>query len=512
VFFLTDIILSGDSISSPKSPEKAIDRPLPFADNESKGPAMGKRTKNSKTPHGKEIYQLLVQNGLDGMYIVTSAGFEYVNPAFAKLVGFSAEEICNTSFNIFDLVHPADKKLITERKDAREKQKALPSIYQFRIISKDGSIKHVEVNTVPLPGKKGRTLGILRDITDRKRAEDALLVKNAQFQSLIQAIPDIVYFKDANRLNLIINKAFEKAFHLEAAKIIGKTDEEFLPQDLADSCRASDEVVLRNGKPYRFQEKAAAPGGSIIVFETIKAPIFDAKGKTVGLVGVSRDITERKCAEDELRAALREKDVLLKEIHHRVKNNMQVISSLLNLQARYIKDPEVLEIFKESQRRIRSMALIHEKLYTSRSLSQIEFSSYLRSLASTLFSSLQISPSQVELKTDLEELSFDINTAIPCGLIVNELVSNSLKHAFPGARHGEILLRLRRAAGNEYLMSVRDNGVGFPDHIDFRETESLGMQLVNMLVDQIEGRIEIEKKAGTEFRVYFKEPKYRPRI
>jgi two-component sensor histidine kinase len=157
-------------------------------------------------------------------------------------------------------------------------------------------------------------------------------------------------------------------------------------------------------------------------------------------------------------------------------------------------------------------SLIHEKLYTSRSLSQIEFSSYLRSLASNLFSSLQINPRQVELKTDLEELSFDIQTAIPCGLIVNELVSNSLKHAFPGARHGEIHLGLRRSAGNEYLMSVKDNGVGFPDHIDFRKTESLGMQLVNMLVDQIEGRIEIERKTGTEFRVYFKKPKYKPRI
>ena len=474
---------------------------------------MEKRTKSPKTsPPGKEIYQLLVQNALDGMYIVTSAGFEYINPAFTELVGFGAEEICNTAFNIFDLIHPDDKKLITERKDAREKHAALPSIYQFRIISKDGRVKHVEVNTVPLPGKKGRTLGILRDITDRKQAEEALLVKNAQFQSLIQAIPDIVYFKDPERRNLIINRAFEKAFRLEAAKILGKTDEEFLPQDLANSYRASDETVLNSGKPYRYQEKSASQNGSFIVFETIKAPIIDADGKTVGVVGVSRDITEQKSVEEGLWAALQEKDVLLKEIHHRVKNNMQVISSLLNLQARYIKDPQVLEIFKESQRRIRSMALIHEKLYKSKSLSQIEFAGYLRTLASNIFSSLQISPRQVELKTDLEELSFDIQTAIPCGLIVNELVSNSLKHAFPGSRHGEIRLGLRRFAGNEYLISVKDNGVGFPDHLDFRETETLGMQLVNMLVDQLEGRIEIEQKTGTEFRVYFRELKYKPRL
>ena len=338
------------------------------------------------------------------------------------------------------------------------------------------------------------------------------LAQNAQFQSLVQAIPDIVYFKDPGRRNLIINKAFEKAFRLEAAKVIGKTDEEFLPKDLADSCRASDEAVLRSGKAFRFQEKAASQDGSFTVFETIKAPITDVNGKITGIVGVSRDITEQKTVEEGLRAALQEKDVLLKEIHHRVKNNMQVISSLLNLQARYIKDPEVLEIFKESQRRIRSMALIHEKLYKSRSLSQIEFAGYLRSLASNLFSSLQISPRQVELKTDLEELTFDIQTAIPCGLIVHELVSNSLKHAFPGARHGEIHLGLRRFAENEYLIRVKDNGVGLPAHLDLRETETLGMQLVNLLVDQIEGRIEVERKTGTEFRVYFKEPKYKPRI
>jgi len=389
--------LSDGSISSPKSPGKAIDHGLPFFNNESKGLGMEKRTKNSKTSSpGKQIYRQLAQN--------------------------------------------------------------------------------------------------------------------AQFQSLVQAIPDIVYFKDPGRRNLIINKAFEKAFRLEAAKVIGKTDEEFLPKDLADSCRASDEAVLRSGKAFRFQEKAASQDGSFTVFETIKAPITDVNGKITGIVGVSRDITEQKTVEEGLRAALQEKDVLLKEIHHRVKNNMQVISSLLNLQARYIKDPEVLEIFKESQRRIRSMALIHEKLYKSRSLSQIEFAGYLRSLASNLFSSLQISPRQVELKTDLEELTFDIQTAIPCGLIVNELVSNSLKHAFPGARHGEIHLGLRRFAENEYLIRVKDNGVGLPAHLDLRETETLGMQLVNLLVDQIEGRIEVERKTGTEFRVYFKEPKYKPRI
>jgi two-component sensor histidine kinase len=213
----------------------------------------------------------------------------------------------------------------------------------------------------------------------------------------------------------------------------------------------------------------------------------------------------RKKVEAQIKAQLQEKDVLLKEVHHRVKNNMQVISSLLNLQSRRVKDPAVSEMFKESQGRIRSMALVHERLYQSNDLSRIEFSEYLRNLATHLFHSYQADSSRLRLKIDAEEVFLNINTAIPCGLIVNELVSNALKHAFPDGRRGQLEIDLHRVAGDGYLLRVRDDGVGFPEKLDFRKTESLGMQIVNTLVDQVDGRMELYREKGTAFRLEFSE-------
>jgi len=190
---------------------------------------------------------------------------------------------------------------------------------------------------------------------------------------------------------------------------------------------------------------------------------------------------------------------------------MQVVSSLLNLQSRYIKDPRDAEIFRESQHRIRSMALVHEKLYQSRSLSLVEFGEYIRQLTSHLLYSSIKKPGKIELKLDGGELFFDIQTAIPVGLIVNELFSNALKHAFPGERKGEISIGLRRLSGEELLLTVKDNGVGFPAQIDPRRSESMGLQLMTLLVDQLDGRVEIERQAGTEFKIFFKEIKNRLR-
>jgi PAS domain S-box-containing protein len=215
------------------------------------------------------------------------------------------------------------------------------------------------------------------------------------------------------------------------------------------------------------------------------------------------DITERKLAEDKIKASLREKEVLLKEVHHRVKNNLQVISSLLNLQSRYVKDTEALEMFKESQTRVRSMALIHEKLYQSEDLARIDIAGYIRDLTTSLFHSYGASAATIKVKTDVHDILLDINTAIPCGLIINELVSNSLNHAFPDGRGGKLVIELRSHKDKHCSLIISDNGIGFPEDIDFRNTESLGMQLVITLVEQLDGTIELDRSKGTEFRIRF---------
>ncbi len=217
-----------------------------------------------------------------------------------------------------------------------------------------------------------------------------------------------------------------------------------------------------------------------------------------------KEVSERKKAEEMINHSLQEKVVLLREIHHRVKNNLQVISSLLNLQSASIDDPKSLEIFRESQSRVRSMALIHEKLYQSKDLNKIEFDEYINTLVRDLFTSYNVDPDKIVLNCNLEGIFLGVDTAILCGLIINELISNSLKYAFPNGKMGEISIGLTKSTNNGYTLVVRDNGIGFPENIDYRNTDSLGLQLVTTLTDQLGGNISLNRNGVTEFKITFK--------
>jgi len=242
------------------------------------------------------------------------------------------------------------------------------------------------------------------------------------------------------------------------------------------------------------------------------APIKDDKGKIVGVVLVFRDVSDRKMAEERLKASLKEKEVLIKEIHHRVKSNMQLIHSLLNIQSAQIKNKAVLHFIKELQNRIRSMALIHENLYHSKDLAKISFADCIRELTSGLFRSYGVDSDSIKLKEDVNNILLDVNTAIPCGLIVNELVSNSLKHAFPDDfKRGdnskyEIQIKMKPGENGKQTLIVGDNGVGFPEDLDIHHTESLDLQLINAFVNQLEGEIQLDRTNGTTFEITFDKP------
>jgi two-component sensor histidine kinase/CBS domain-containing protein len=218
------------------------------------------------------------------------------------------------------------------------------------------------------------------------------------------------------------------------------------------------------------------------------------------------ELAERKRTEEQLKTLVKEKDSLLKEIHHRVKNNLQIISSLLRLQSDYMKDEKVLALFKESQNRIRSMALIHEKLYQSKDILRISFSEYILDLTSTLLRSYTAVSQTVELHLEVNDIWLTIDTAIPCGLIINELVSNSLKHAFPtDSQNNKISIKILSLGNDRFRLTVGDNGIGLPQNINFRNTESLGLQLVCTFTEQLEGEIELDVSKGTSFSITFKE-------
>jgi two-component sensor histidine kinase/CHASE2 domain-containing sensor protein len=220
---------------------------------------------------------------------------------------------------------------------------------------------------------------------------------------------------------------------------------------------------------------------------------------------VAERTTELSASNASLTALLGEKDVLLKEIHHRVKNNLQTISSLLNLQAGNIKDAEARQLFTDTRFRVRSMALIHEKLYQSHDLARIDFADYLQALTSGLAGSFSGVAASVRISVEVEDIMLAVDSAVPCGLIVNELVTNCFKYAFAGGRSGEISVRMARAECARFQLSVADDGVGFPKGVNFRETESLGMQLVTTLTEQLEGEVHMTNGTGTKFEITFPE-------
>ncbi|MBU7017722.1 MAG: PAS domain S-box protein [Theionarchaea archaeon] len=238
------------------------------------------------------------------------------------------------------------------------------------------------------------------------------------------------------------------------------------------------------------------------IYDVDISPLIDWQNVAIGKVIVLRDITDRKRGE-QVKASLREKEVLLREIHHRVKNNLQIIISLLSLQSQYVKDQKYEEMIKESQNRIRTMSLIHEKLYQSENLENIDFHEYIRTLVQDMAQSYGAQKKGIALKLDVEDISVGIDAAIPCGLILNELVSNSLIHAFPD-RKGDILVLLH-SHGDCIELAVSDNGIGLPEGLDFRTTTSLGLHLVTILAeDQLDGEISLDRKGGTTFRIKFR--------
>jgi two-component sensor histidine kinase/PAS domain-containing protein len=237
------------------------------------------------------------------------------------------------------------------------------------------------------------------------------------------------------------------------------------------------------------------------IYDVSVSPLIDWRGRTVSRVVVLRDVTDRKRSE-RFKQSLQEKELLLQEIHHRVKNNMQIISSLLNLQSFYVKDPQYMQLLKECKNRIQSMALIHEKLYKSESLTSIDFNTYITDLVNTLFRTYNVNPEDISLHIK-GDISLEIDTAIPCGLIINELVSNALKHAFPHGK-GEITI-IFQSIGENVQLVVKDTGVGLPEDVDVTSSESLGLRLVTILArDQMGGEITVNRNNGTTFCITFK--------
>jgi PAS domain S-box-containing protein len=347
---------------------------------------------------------------------------------------------------------------------------------------------------------------VLAAAIDRMLAEEALQAAKEQLQAVLDAVPGFVSWAGTDLRYLGANRHVAEAFNLRPEAFIGRKLGFISGKHQFDRFMAR---FLRDRYTFTAQATVEISINKIIRTYLIVAQKYQ-QGSAAVFVGI--DISDRKQAEEQLKASLKEKELLLKEIHHRVKNNLLVVSNLLEFQADYAEDSHLIKVLEDSQNRINSMALIHEKLYRSADLDKINFGDYLEDLADNLFQSYNINESRIQFEFDIEPILLNVETANPCGLIVNELLSNTLKHAFPDGRHGKVSLMLHQDANYRITLIVRDNGIGFPRNLDFHNLESLGMELVCTLTEQLEGTLELEPIPGTSFKLTFSELKYQHRL
>ncbi len=336
----------------------------------------------------------------------------------------------------------------------------------------------------------------------REAADDALRSSEQQFRAVAESAADAIVTVDHRGVITYWNTAAETMFGYAPSEVRGKQIAAIFSDAYGEAYLAAATTKSGTASSLSLEQEYSVKrkDGTLVPIESRFSVWETSDG--VFVTAITRDVTERERTEAQIRASLREKELLLSEIHHRVKNNLQIVSSLLSLQSNYVTDADALAMFRESQQRVKTMALIHEKLYRSADFAHIDFLDYLAALSSDLVSSFH-RPS-VRLVTEGSAKSVNITTAIPCGLIVNELVTNALRHAFPDGREGTITVSLSMDDAGVHVLSVSDDGIGFPEDIDFRNTNSLGLELVTALVNQLDGTITLDRTKGTTFTITFK--------
>lgn len=367
-------------------------------------------------------------------------------------------------------------------------------------------------------------VSVFENITHHKDAEKELIESKNRLFDIIDFLPDPTFAINSRGEVIAWNRTIEAITGFKAEDMLGKGNYEYaLPiygirrPILIDLVTDPNKVIEKQySKIKRWEDgiygQTNAPLKGINRILWGKAvPLYDDKGIINGAIEVIRDITESKKAEKEVIDSLHEKELLIKEIHHRVKNNMQIVSSLLNLQTNYVDEKETVDVLKESQNRVRSMAMIHEELYRSGDLTHINFVNYVQNLIQKLLYVYNIDATIIKPILEIENINLNMETAVPCGIIISELVSNSLKYAFPNGMAGEIYISLK-SKEDKFELVIRDDGIGLPENFDFNKLDSLGLLLVKNLTDQIDGDLTINVTTGTEFIINFEELEYKTRI
>ena len=442
-----------------------------------------------------------LQNAADAIEISDADKvIEYVNPAFEAISGYTqAEMIGKTPVELF-----RSNKHDEAYYEMLDEVLARGEVWRGNLISKrkDKSLCYLEATIAPVFDAVGNIVHfvtIKRDVTDRKRVEESLRL--TQF-SLDHAVDAAFWIRPDGKF-IYVNKAACHSLGYSYVELLLMSISDIAPQ-ITTSAWTQHWQMLKQQKSLHFETYYQPRQGNFFPVE-LSINYQEFNGTEYGFA-FARDITARKQAEEHLQASLEEKELLLKEVHHRVKNNLQVISSIFSLQSQYNNDPDILSLLADSQNRIRSMALIHEKLYRSDTLARIDFADYIKSLVRDLFASYNTSSNLIRLHLNVDNVPLNLDTAIPCGLLINELISNCLKHAFPNQQPGEIRVDFGNDSANQLCLVVQDTGIGLPENWNIKQANSLGLRLVRALTRQLLGKLEVYNDNGAVFQITFPKP------
>lgn len=460
-----------------------------------------------KKQHKTLKLQELAIDNLNDMVVVTKARKDnplnskviFVNRAFERFTGYSSEEVvgCNPAFLHGEKTSQKVLDHIEQKIASHE-----PLREEFINYKKDGTPYWAELDMAPFPAEETEYefwVGINRDITQRKLAEQKIEESEQRYRAFAELSFDAIFEIDLEGIIVNCNKRACELFGYSRPELIGMNTLELTPEKYRDAQPDIISNVATTGNEA-WERTYKKKDGTLFPTE-IHTQLFKIGGKK-RLIAYVRDNSAHKEYERAIRKSLKEKEMLLAEVHHRVKNNLAIISGLLEMQVFNTEDQQLLGKLQESQSRIQSIAMVHEKLYSSESFSEIAIDQYINDLLAMIINSMGDSDKDIEVKREMKSIFLNVSQAIPCGLLLNELITNCYKHAFPDQKEGTINISLKESDGF-VVLSVTDNGVGFPENFNIENESSLGMTLINTLVKQLGGELQVSSQQGSCFRITF---------
>jgi PAS domain S-box-containing protein len=472
-----------------------------------------KKIAEEELNRSRERFRKLYENATIGLYRTTPDGkILMANPALVKMLGYESLEELSSNRNLekdgFEPDYPRTefKRWLDEKGEIHGLEEGWTR--------KDGTIIYVRESARVIKDEDGNPIyyeGTVEDVTERKLAEMAKRESEEKYRTIFLNAPLGVFRSTPEGKFLEVNPVLAEMLGYDNPQEVLDDIDDIAEQIYIKTEKRRDIVkdTIESKNVLRYVNWYKKKDGTHFVANLTLKTIFDKAGNILYLLGIVEDITERQKAQEQIRKSLREKVALLKEIHHRVKNNMQVISSLMYIQSQKTAGEKCRDILQETQERVKSMALVHEKMYKSKDLAQIDISEYINSLASELFYAYNPNHSDIRLNIDAHNTLMRIDTAIPCGLIINELITNALKHGFPERSDGEINVEFFEQ-DDEYILIVSDDGIDFPQDIQVETPQSMGLELIkDLTTEQLKGNIELDRTNGAIFKIVFPKPDYK---